>query len=124
MASRYLGPLGLAVTFLFHGAGSALAADPLQVRICPSRDKVENILQSDGKLMPDGCRTVTVTRVQSPAGSICSIDFGQDSQGILGTVRDAVTTTQWWTACSNLQAPRTGSSAASGAASGSGRSGG
>ena len=86
MQVRSFGSLGLTFTILISTAGAARAADPLQVKICPSRNKAETIVQSQAKLMPDGCRTVTVTRVQSPAGPICSIDFGQDSEGILGKV--------------------------------------
>lgn len=85
--------------------GAARAAEPVQFKVCPSQEKVEQILQSNGSFVPDDCRTVTVTRVESPAGPICVLDSGKDNPGVLGTIRDAITTTQWWTACANLRAP-------------------
>jgi hypothetical protein len=81
------------------------AAEPLQINVCPSREKAEQIVQSSGNLMPEGCRKVTITRVDSPAGPLCVMDFGQDGQGIIGTIKDAAITTQWWTPCSSLHSP-------------------
>lgn len=83
----------------------ALAADPTQIQICPSREKIEQIIQSDGHLTPDGCRMARITRVNSPAGPICQLDLGQGGQGIVGSLRDAVSDTQWWTSCANLGSP-------------------
>ncbi|MBN8903689.1 MAG: hypothetical protein BGO51_11095 [Rhodospirillales bacterium 69-11] len=86
-------------------SGTASAEGTKQVKICPTRDKAAQIVQSHGNLMPDGCRTVTVTRVDSPAGPICQVNMQQDTKGVLNALRDAVTTDQWWTACDNLSAP-------------------
>ena len=80
-------------------------AEQFRMNLCPSQQKTEQILQSDGKLRPDDCRTVTVTRVESPAGAVCVLDFGSDGEGILGSIRDATMTTKWWTPCANLHAP-------------------
>lgn len=82
-----------------------LAADPTQIQICPSREKIEEIIQSGGSLTPDGCRLARITRVNSPAGAICQLDLGQGGQGIIGSLRDAVSDTQWWTSCANLGSP-------------------
>ena len=85
--------------------GLAKAAEPLHIEVCPSRDKAEQARQSNGSLSPDGCRTVTVTRVDSPAGPMCAMKFGESKSGVIGQITSAVETTEWWTACSNLQAP-------------------
>src|SRR3954447_7838543 len=98
MLVQRLGWLGLAATLLIALPGITLAADPLQIRICPTLDKTEQILQSHGNLMPDGCQIATVTRVNSSAGSICQVDLSQNDQGALNTLRNAVSTTHWWTA--------------------------
>ena len=63
------------------------------------------MIGSEGKFSPDGCRLVTVTRVQSPEGPICVIDFGTQGNSIVGAITDAALTTQWWTACGNLRSP-------------------
>lgn len=86
-------------------SGSARAAEPLRIEACPSRDKAEQVKQSNGSLSPDGCRTVTVTSVDSPAGPMCVMKFGGSKSGIVGQIAGAVETTEWWTACSNLRAP-------------------
>ncbi|MFC4167584.1 hypothetical protein [Teichococcus aestuarii] len=82
----------------------ARSAEPLRMTACPSREKTEQILQSGGNLNPDGCRTVTVTRVDSPAGPVCVMNFGE-SQGIVGAITSAAVPTEWWTSCENLRQP-------------------
>ncbi len=84
---------------------AAVAAKPLQIQACPSRDKAEQLVQSNGNLSPDGCRTVTVTSVDSPAGAMCVVKFGDAKSGIVGQITSAVETTAWWMPCSNLHAP-------------------
>ena len=44
--------------------------------------------------------------MDAPAGPVCVIEFGQQHNGVLGAVRDAVANTDWWTACrEGLRAP-------------------
>lgn len=104
MYKLQFGVAGVALAVVV-ASGVAQAKSTTGVRICPSRDKAEQIVQSQGNLVPDDCRMVTVTRVDSPAGPICQIDLGQNGQGVLSSLRDAVTTDHWWTACDNLHAP-------------------
>jgi hypothetical protein len=80
-------------------------AQQFRMNVCPSQQQTEQILQSDGKLRPDDCRAVTVTRIEAPAGALCVLDFGSNGEGILGSIRDATMPTKWWTACANLHAP-------------------
>lgn len=90
---------------------AALTAPPAraeqsgQIKACPSRDKAEQIVQSRGSLTPDGCRVFTVTRVDSPAGAMCMLQFAQDQSGIVGQITSAFETTQWWAPCDELHAP-------------------
>ncbi len=102
---RLVGAAGLALASGFVVMQPTWAAEPLQVHACPTRDKAEQQQQSKGALTPDGCRTLTVTRVDSSAGAMCLIKFGDAPAGILGTITDAVTTTEWWTACGNIHSP-------------------
>ncbi len=80
------------------------ASGPKQFPVCPSQAKAEQIVQSQGKFMPEGCRTATVTEIDSSAGPICVLDLSQQ-QGIVGKIESLAETTQWWTACANLRAP-------------------
>lgn len=84
---------------------AASAADPVQIRACPSQAKMEQVIQSQGKFLPDDCRMLTVTRLDSPTGPLCVLDLSGDNAGILGTLRDAVARTQWWVPCASLRAP-------------------
>jgi hypothetical protein len=71
---------------------------------CESQQEIEQVLQSDGDLMPDGCRFLTVTRVDSGAGELCVLDFEDPDPGIVGELTEAVTPTQWWVACAEFEA--------------------
>jgi len=105
MQRFHLLTLSAIVAASFVSVESALAADPTQIQICPSREKIEQIIQSGGNLTPDGCRMARITRVNSPAGAICQLDLGQGGQGLVGSLRDAVSDAQWWTSCANLGVP-------------------
>jgi hypothetical protein len=97
----------LAVGTLLLGAAAPLplAAQPQQVPVCPSQDKAQQVLEDPGGPLPDGCRLVAVRRVDTPAGPLCAVNFGQGDQGLLEDLVDAAVTTRWWTACANLQPP-------------------
>lgn len=81
-------------------------AQSQQVPVCSSRDGAQILLQGNaGAALPDGCRRAMIRRLDTPAGAVCVLEFGQQDNGIIGAVRDAVITTEWWTACTNLRAP-------------------
>jgi hypothetical protein len=81
-------------------------AQTQEMPVCPSREAAEMVMQGGaGAPLPEGCRQATVRRLDTPAGPVCVIDFGTRDGGVVGTVRDAVATTEWWTACANLRSP-------------------
>jgi hypothetical protein len=105
---RYPIPLLLAGLAMAPGFAPEMAqaqSQTAQLPLCPSEDKAAQIVQSRGGYMPEDCRMATITRFDTPSGPICLLDFGQDRGGIFGELRNAVTTTKWWTACPNLRAP-------------------
>ena len=75
------------------------------VKACNNEQNLKQVLQSNGAYAPDGCRRVTVTRLDTPAGALCMMDFAPGKQGIIGEIRSAATTTQWWLPCNQLHAP-------------------
>ncbi len=80
-------------------------AQALEAPVCASRENAQMLMQSGpGAAMPEGCRIAIVRRLDTPAGALCHIDISPRS-GVVGAMRDAVTTTEWWTACANLRAP-------------------
>jgi hypothetical protein len=87
-------------------AATTALAQTQQVPVCPSREAAELVMQGGaGAPLPEGCRQAVVRRLNTPAGPVCVIDFGARDGGVVGTVRDAVATTEWWTACANLRSP-------------------
>ncbi|MBB4003512.1 hypothetical protein [Aurantimonas endophytica] len=69
---------------------------------CTTQQDLEQILNSDGQLMPDGCRSLSITPVRSENGTLCVIDFSGESQGVLQNLRDAASPDQWWVQCDSL----------------------
>jgi hypothetical protein len=87
----------------FTGAASAQTAPPQSFPVCESQQELEQVLASDGQFMPDGCRTLSVTSLQSEYGPICVIDFEAAADpGLLDRLTDATMPTQWWVLCENL----------------------
>jgi hypothetical protein len=70
--------------------------------VCETQQQLEQLLQSDGQIMPEGCRHATVVTVESAAGTVCALDLSPDDEGILERLRDVAVTTRWWTDCRNL----------------------
>jgi hypothetical protein len=71
--------------------------------VCPSQQELEQVLQSDESFIPDDCRELTITRVDSPAGSLCVMDFRARDPGMLDQLTEAAVTTQWWVSCDDLR---------------------
>lgn len=85
-------------------AGGA-RAQTHEVTVCSSRGDAELMLEAGRpSSLPEGCRTATVRRIETPAGQLCAIDIGGRS-GVVAALRDAVAETEWWTSCANLRVP-------------------
>jgi hypothetical protein len=69
---------------------------------CETQTEIEQVLQSGGDLMPDGCRNLTVTRVDADAAELCVLDFQDPDPGIVGQLTEAAVPSQWWVACDEL----------------------
>jgi hypothetical protein len=85
-------------------AQDAAATGPQSFPACQSQQDLEQILNSDGQLMPDGCRNISVTPVRSENGTLCVIDFSEAGEGLLEGLRDAALPDQWWVQCDRLTA--------------------
>lgn len=69
---------------------------------CQTQQALEQVMASDGRLMPDDCRALTVTEVRSDNGRLCVIDFAGAGEGVLNQLRDAALPEQWWVRCDRL----------------------
>jgi hypothetical protein len=92
-------PLALTVS------ATAPALAQVSFPACESQQEIEQIIQSQGELMPDGCRTITIIPVDSPAGQLCVIDIGEDDPGVIGEIAEAAVPTDWWVACADIERP-------------------
>jgi hypothetical protein len=79
-----------------------LAAQPQQIPICPTMAGLQQVVQTPGGPLPQGCRMVTVRRVDSPVGPLCAVDFSDAGGGLLGDIVDSAVQTRWWASCASL----------------------
>ena len=94
-----------AVGWVLIGSSAPLKAQSLQVPVCPSLALAQQVQQTPGTPLPNGCRMVGVRRVDTPTGPVCAVDFGEGGQGLFADILDATVQTRWWTACANLSPP-------------------
>lgn len=93
----------LMAALMLAPASFATAEPPLIV--CPSQQELEQVLQSEGDLIPEGCRRLTISRVESAAGPLCMMDFQARDPGVLDQLTEAAAPTQWWLHCELLADP-------------------
>lgn len=78
------------------GSGRSIAA-------CPSQRDLEQVLGSGGRYMPDACRRLAVTPVETSGQRLCVLDFKSGAEpGLLDRLADATIPTQWWVDCRDL----------------------
>lgn len=78
----------------------AAAQDALPA--CQEQHELEQVIASGGDLIPDGCRNITVTEVETDEARLCVIDFSAEDDGVLQQLRDAAIPEQWWVRCDAL----------------------
>lgn len=81
---------------------AAAAQTPQGFIACESQQELDQHLASDRQFMPDGCRNIAVTSLDSEFGRICVMDFQPDDDGVIGRLTDAALPTQWWALCGDL----------------------
>jgi hypothetical protein len=63
-------------------------AEEGELRACDTQQKLEQVIQSDGRFQPDGCRMVNVTRVRPVSAiSACSISGQTPAESSAAYVR-------------------------------------
>lgn len=73
---------------------------------CQSQQELEQVLASDGNIMPQGCRSVTISSLESEGQRLCLLDLSTVGDGVLEQLRDAAVNQQWWVRCEDLSAVR------------------
>lgn len=86
------------------GAAATQPAGDAGMVVCPSQQDLEQVLGSDGKFRPDGCRRLTITPVRSQNRELCVLRFrASGEQGLLDQLRDVAARSEWWTVCADLR---------------------
>ncbi|MCF1504811.1 hypothetical protein [Afifella sp. H1R] len=91
-----------AATALITLAIAAPAAAQERFPACQSQQSLQQIIGSNGELMPSDCRNLTITRLESDSGSLCLIDFSNAGGGVVQALRDAAMPEKWWVRCDQL----------------------
>jgi hypothetical protein len=81
---------------------SSAHAQPTIV-MCNSQQALEQVVNSNGQLTPDGCRNVSVTPVQNPNGRLCVLGFAPAQGGLLQKLSDSVMPDSWWVQCDKFE---------------------
>lgn len=93
------------------GAGAALllflsplaaTADMSGVAVCEDQQGLEQVIGSNGDIMPDGCRRLTISVLEDGGERLCLLDFSSREEGFVDQLRDAAFSDRWWVRCDAL----------------------
>ena len=86
-------------------AATGVAAQS-EVPACQNQLSLEQMLESNGDIFPDDCRSAQISRIESEAGWLCLIDFSGERESLLDDLRTAAVPEEWWFPCDALNAAR------------------
>ena len=89
---------------LLGSQAPAIAQQQAVFSACESQQELEQVIASAGSILPDGCRTATVSSLQSNGEELCLLDLSSSGDGVLNQIRDAAVNPQWWVRCADLVA--------------------
>jgi len=96
-------PHVIALAFIVAVASPAVAQTDRSFPACPTQQQVEQAIGSKEQFVPDECRKLTVTRIQSGSTDVCVLDFEKSGdRTFIDRLRSAAVPTQWWVACNEL----------------------
>jgi hypothetical protein len=94
------GALGLAMSAL---APQQAAAEENFV-VCDEQAALEQFLASDGEFMPDNCRMMRLSTLDSDHGRLCVVEFEEaEDPGLMDRLTDAALPDTWWMRCADLR---------------------
>jgi hypothetical protein len=84
---------------------SGIAAHAQESLIARERQQeLEQVLSSEGQIMPDGCRNISVAALVSDDQRLCLLDLSSDGEDLFDQLREAAISEQWWVLCEQLEA--------------------
>lgn len=69
---------------------------------CQEQSQLEQVSASNGDIMPEGCREVTVSVLDGDGDRLCLVDFTGTGEGLIDQLREAAVTERWWLHCEDL----------------------
>jgi hypothetical protein len=85
-------------------AQDAAGAGPEPLIACQSQQALQQVIGSQGSIMPDGCRNVSISVLQSNGERLCLVDLSEGGEGVLDQLRDVAVNQEWWIRCDDLAA--------------------
>jgi hypothetical protein len=70
---------------------------------CSSQSEIQQVVESGGALVPDGCRPAQVVAFGEGAARVCAIELGE-AGGIVESLRTIAAPDQLWVECDRLAA--------------------
>jgi len=89
---------------LFAVQAPAQAQEQDVLTACSSQQELEQVMSSNGSIVPDGCRAATVSSLTSNGEQLCLLDLSSSQDGVLDQLREAAVSQQWWVRCEDLLA--------------------
>lgn len=85
----------------------ALAPQPAAAQeafvVCDEQRMLEQVLASDGDFMPDGCRVMRLSALDTDQGRLCVMEFDEsDDPGLMDRLTDAALPDTWWMRCADI----------------------
>lgn len=87
---------------LLLGTAGAGAQEPLIA--CQEQSELEQVQASNGDIMPDSCREVSVSVLEGDGERLCLVDFSGSEEGFIDQLREAALSERWWMNCEDLGA--------------------
>ena len=89
---------------LMFAAVPAAAQDAEALYACPSQETLQQTIDSNNDFVPDGCRAVNVSVLDSDGQRLCVLQLGETAGNVLQQLQDVVTEDELWVRCDLLDA--------------------
>ncbi|UUP19844.1 hypothetical protein [Nitratireductor thuwali] len=70
---------------------------------CQDQQNLEQVLGSNGEIMPEDCREATISVLETDGDRLCLVDLSGESEGIVGEIRDVAVEQRWWMSCQDIE---------------------
>ena len=84
--------------------GTAVVGAEEAVMACQEQAQLEQVRASDGDILPEGCRDVSVSVLENGGDRLCLLDFTGAGDGLIDQLREAAVTERWRVDCRDLAA--------------------